>query len=78
VHGSRIMAQLAAYERYRLLHRAAELLAERAEEFARTITLEEGKTLAEARFEADRTAEILNLSAEDIPMPARSAFPPNG
>ena len=65
VGGARIMAQLTGYERYRLLHRAAELLEERAEEFARTITLEEGKILAEARFEAGRTAEILNLSAEE-------------
>jgi len=63
--GSKIMAQLTAYERYRLLQRAAELLEERAEEFARTITLEEGKIIAEARFEAVRTAEILRLSAEE-------------
>jgi acyl-CoA reductase-like NAD-dependent aldehyde dehydrogenase len=65
VGGARIMAQLTGYERYRLLHRAAELLEERTEEFARTITLEEGKILAEARFEAGRTSEILNLSAEE-------------
>ena len=65
VRGSKVMAQLTGYERYRLLHRAAQLLEERAEEFARTITLEEGKILAEARVEAHRTAEILNLSAEE-------------
>lgn len=35
------------------------------EEFAHTITLEEGKILAEARIEATRTSEILNLSAEE-------------
>jgi glyceraldehyde-3-phosphate dehydrogenase (NADP+) len=63
--GSKIMAQMTGYERYRLLHRAAELMEERAEDFARTITLEEGKILAEARLEAGRTAEILNLSAEE-------------
>ena len=63
--GSKIMAQLTAYERYRFLYQAAELLEERAEEFARTITLEEGKILAESRFEAVRTAEILRLSAEE-------------
>ena len=65
VRGSKIMAQLTGYERYRLLHQAAQLLEQRAEEFAQTITLEEGKILAEARFEAGRTAEILNLSAEE-------------
>ena len=65
VRGSKIMAQLTGYERYRLLNQAAQLLEQRAEEFARIITLEEGKILAEARFEAGRTAEILNLSAEE-------------
>lgn len=65
VRGSQRMAQMTSYERYRLLHRAAELMEERMEEFARTITLEEGKILAEARMEATRSCEILNLSAEE-------------
>ena len=65
VRGSKIMAQMTGYERYRLLHRAAELMEERVEEFALTITLEEGKILAEARTEVTRTSEILNLSAEE-------------
>jgi len=65
VRGAKIMAQMTGYERYRLLHRAAQLMAERVAEFAHTITLEEGKILAEARIEAARTSEILNLSAEE-------------
>jgi len=65
VRGAGIMAGMTGYERYRLLHRAAELLEERKEDFARTITLEEGKILAEARIETSRAAEIINLSAEE-------------
>ena len=56
VGGARIMAQLTGYERYRLLHRAAELLEERAEEFARTITLEEAMSHADSR--ADLEAKV--------------------
>ncbi|MCP4156067.1 MAG: aldehyde dehydrogenase family protein [bacterium] len=38
VRGSQRMAQMTSYERYRLLHRAAELMEARMEEFAHTIT----------------------------------------
>ena len=65
VRGAEIMAEMAGYERYRLLHRAAELMTERVEDFARTITMEEGKIIGEARMEAGRAAEIINLSAEE-------------
>ncbi len=65
VRGSQAMAQMTGYERYRLLHRAAELMEERMEAFAHTITVEEGKILAEARMETTRSCEILNLSAEE-------------
>ena len=65
VRGAEVMAKVPAYERYRILHRAAELMAERSEDLARTITLEEGKILPEARFEASRATEIINLSAEE-------------
>lgn len=63
--GAEIMRRLPGYERYQILHRAAQRLAERVEEFGRTISEEEGKTLAEGRFEAGRAAETLFLSAEE-------------
>ena len=50
-NGARAMAKLTGYERNQLLQKAADLLASRVEEFARTISLEEGKPLAEARGE---------------------------
>lgn len=63
--GAKIMAKMTGYERYEILHKVSELMTERVEELARTITLEEGKILAEATIEAGRAAEIIVLSAEE-------------
>ena len=63
--GAKTMARLTAAERYQILSRAARGLEKRAEELARTITLEEGKVLAEARAEVGRTIQTLMLSAEE-------------
>jgi len=65
VRGARLMAQLAAWDRYQILKKAAEKLESRSEEFARTITLEEGKIVAESRFEVSRAVQTLMLSAEE-------------
>lgn len=65
VQGARAMRELPGHERYRILHRAAELLREQSEDFGRTISQEEGKTLAEGLFEASRATETLELSAEE-------------
>ncbi|PWB80869.1 MAG: aldehyde dehydrogenase, partial [Candidatus Methylomirabilota bacterium] len=56
---------LSGYDRYRILKKAAELIETRSEEFARTITLEEGKSLAESRFEVSRAVQTLTLSGEE-------------
>jgi len=56
---------MAPYLRGRILHRAAELLRERSEEIARLATMEEGKTLPEARIEAGMAAEIFTWYAEE-------------
>jgi glyceraldehyde-3-phosphate dehydrogenase (NADP+) len=65
VRGAAAMAGLPGFERYRILYRAAAILETRVEELARTITMEEGKILAESRVEASRSPEILRLSAEE-------------
>ncbi len=65
VGGARMMAKLAAWDRYQILRKAAEKLEQRAEEFARTITLEEGKVIGESRFEVGRAVQVLMLSAEE-------------
>lgn len=56
---------LPPYQRYEILKRAGELLAERAEEFARTIAAEGGKPLKEARVEVSRAIQTLTLSGEE-------------
>jgi len=53
------------HERGRILRRAAELLRERSEHIARIATQEEGKTLAEARWEVSMSAEIFEWYAEE-------------
>ncbi|MCI0421264.1 MAG: aldehyde dehydrogenase family protein [Acidobacteria bacterium] len=62
---ARPMRKLSGYDRFRILRRAAELVEKQSEELARTITLEEGKILAEARFEVSRAVETLMVSAEE-------------
>ena len=57
------MAKLTAYERSQILLRAADILAKQVEDFARTISLEEGKPLFESRGEAGRTPDIFRLCA---------------
>ena len=65
VRGAKIMARLTAWDRYQILKKAAEKLENRAEEFARTITLEEGKAIGESRFEVSRAVQTMMLSAEE-------------
>jgi glyceraldehyde-3-phosphate dehydrogenase (NADP+) len=63
VEGARVMDQLSALERSEVLNRAANLLAERAEDLAHTLSLEVGKPLWEARGEVVRAPDLLRLSA---------------
>ena len=65
VEGARIMRAMPSAERCRILQVAVRLLKQRVEEIARTITLEEGKILAESRLEVSRAAETLDVSAEE-------------
>lgn len=57
-------------QRTAILHRAADLLVSRADEVGRTMTLEQGKPLAEAAGEARRVAGALRWDADD----ARRAY----
>lgn len=58
-----VMANLTAYERYSILMRAADLVAQNVEDLARTVSLEMGKPLTESRGEAGRVPDLLRLSA---------------
>jgi acyl-CoA reductase-like NAD-dependent aldehyde dehydrogenase len=71
-----VMKKMPAYKRAEILAKTAELLLERKEDFARTIALEGGKPIKDARVEVARAAntfsiasrEAVRLEGEQLPM----------
>src|SRR5436190_4544663 len=57
--GAKAMAKLSSYERWKILRKAADLMAAQNEELGRTISREEGKVIAEGRGEAARAVETM-------------------
>ena len=78
VEGAKKVKAIPGYERAQLLMRAAGLMDERLEDLARTITLEEGKIIAEARFEVDRARETIIGSAEEAKRLGSEVIPLDG
>jgi acyl-CoA reductase-like NAD-dependent aldehyde dehydrogenase len=76
--GARAMRELSAFQRGEILERAARIMHERVEDLARTISLEEGKILAESRMEARRAAEVIQVSAEEARRLAGEMVPLDG
>ncbi|HEY9787026.1 MAG TPA: aldehyde dehydrogenase family protein [Candidatus Obscuribacterales bacterium] len=70
------MRTMPAYQRSQILRRASDLILERKEDLARTIALEGGKPIKDARIEVARAAttfaiasqEAMRLEGEQIPM----------
>jgi acyl-CoA reductase-like NAD-dependent aldehyde dehydrogenase len=65
VRGAKVMAKLSGLDRFKILRKAADLIAARQEDLGRTISQEEGKILAEGRLEANRAVETILGSAEE-------------
>ena len=78
VEGARIMRDTPGYERFVILRRAAELMQERLEDLAQTISSEEGKTLAEARGETSRAVQTFEFSAEEAKRLGSEVVPLDG
>lgn len=80
--GYKEISSLTPYERYSILMRASQILSERAEEFAKTLVLEVGKTIKEARTEVQRAIQTLLFSAEEAKRIGGEVIPidahPNG
>ena len=55
--------KLTRYERYAILEKTRQLLAERKEEFAQTISAESGLAIREARYETGRANDVLMFAA---------------
>lgn len=62
---AKVMAKLSGYERWKILRKAADLMAEHNEELGQLISREEGKIIAEGRGEARRAVETMMASAEE-------------
>lgn len=63
--GALAMAEMPGYERAALLRRAADNLSARAEEIALAMSRESGKALRDSLQEAQRSADLLRLCAEE-------------
>ncbi len=63
--GAAVMARMTAYERWKVLTRAAALMTERVDELGTLISAEEGKILAEGKGEVRRAVETMTASAEE-------------
>jgi succinate-semialdehyde dehydrogenase/glutarate-semialdehyde dehydrogenase len=61
----RVWRAITPYDRERVLLKAAELLRERVEHIAATLTMEQGKPLAEARLEVLFSADMIQWFAEE-------------
>jgi succinate-semialdehyde dehydrogenase/glutarate-semialdehyde dehydrogenase len=64
--GFAIWRKVSPVDRSALLHRAANIVRDRIEIFAATITLEQGKTLPDARAEVIRSVSFLDWDAENL------------
>jgi succinate-semialdehyde dehydrogenase/glutarate-semialdehyde dehydrogenase len=63
--GFKVWRATSAYERARIMRKAADLIRERQEAIARMLTMEQGKVLAEARIEVAVSADIIEWYAEE-------------
>jgi acyl-CoA reductase-like NAD-dependent aldehyde dehydrogenase len=78
VQGAAVMRNVSGIERFGILRRTADLMLARQDQLARTISLEEGKTLAEATAEVRRAAETMELSAEEAKRLSGEVLPLDG
>ncbi|MBI3710057.1 MAG: NAD-dependent succinate-semialdehyde dehydrogenase [Proteobacteria bacterium] len=63
--GFKLWRNTSAYDRAKVLKKAADFIRQRIEHIATTLTLEEGKPVAEARLEVASSADILEWYAEE-------------
>ena len=68
--GFRTWKKISAYERSKMMRKAADLLRERVDHIARLMTMEQGKTVAEAKGEILNGADTIDWFAEE----ARRAY----
>ncbi|NQZ73427.1 MAG: aldehyde dehydrogenase family protein, partial [Dinoroseobacter sp.] len=73
-HGLQIWGAVPAWDRGRILKDAADLMRDRSAEIGRLMTLEHGKTLAEAQVELVRAADFIEWGGEEARRVASRQF----
>ncbi|HUN42020.1 MAG TPA: NAD-dependent succinate-semialdehyde dehydrogenase [Acetobacteraceae bacterium] len=63
--GFQVWRKVSAYDRSKLMRKAADLLRQRADDIARIMTLEQGKPLVEAKGETLAGADVIDWFAEE-------------
>ena len=63
--GFDVWRKISAFDRYKMMRKAAQLLRDRVETVAKLMTLEQGKPLAEARMEVMAGADTIDWFAEE-------------
>ena len=63
--GFKVWRRVSAFDRYKLMRKAAELLRQRAGDIATIMTLEQGKPVAEAKGETLAGADVIDWFAEE-------------
>jgi succinate-semialdehyde dehydrogenase/glutarate-semialdehyde dehydrogenase len=63
--GFRQWKKVSAFERYKVMRKAADLIRQRLDEIATIMTLEQGKPLFEAKVETNLAADIIDWMAEE-------------
>ena len=75
---SRVMAEMSGYDRFRILRRAADMMIQRQQPLAETLSREEGKTIAESSLEVVRAAQTMELSGEEAKRLGGEVLPLDG
>ncbi|MDW5441908.1 NAD-dependent succinate-semialdehyde dehydrogenase [Polaromonas sp. SM01] len=63
--GFRTWRQVSAFDRYKILRKAADLMRSRADDIGHLMTLEQGKPLVEAKAEAASAGDLIDWFAEE-------------
>ena len=63
--GFRQWKKVSAFERYKIMRKAAELMRQRLDDIATIMTMEQGKPLFEAKVETNLAADIIDWMAEE-------------
>src|SRR5260370_3369596 len=82
--GFRQWRKVSAFERYKIMRKAADLMRQRLDDIATMMTTEQGKPLAEAKVETNLAADIIDWMAEEgrrpygpiVPARAENAYRP--